>query len=90
MFTYNPCSKQLILLVIEKLDASFVPSCGRHHSVLEDMIPASVRFPMFEASALYEQIDSSFKFIYRDTFFLSGQKFSFFTAFTDLLLISKL
>ena len=45
LFTYNPYSKQLILLLVKKQDASFVHSHANHRFVLEDMTRASARFP---------------------------------------------
>lgn len=41
---YNTYSKQLILLVVKKLDARIVPSCAKHRFTLEDMTYARVRF----------------------------------------------
>ena len=60
LFTYNLFSKQLILLVLKKPDADFVPLRAMHHFMLADMIHVSVKFPMFEASAMYSQMDSNF------------------------------
>ena len=45
-FTYNPYSKQSISLVVKKPDTLIVPSCGKHHFVLEDMNYVRVRFRM--------------------------------------------
>ena len=41
LFTYNPYSKQLILLLVKKQDARFVDSRANNRSVLEDMTRAS-------------------------------------------------
>ena len=61
LFTYNFYSKQLILLVVKKPDARFLPPCPKHRFVVEDMIEGIVRFPpMWEANIMYEQIDSGF------------------------------
>ena len=51
---------KLILSLVKKLDARFLPLSLKHCFVHEDMIQASVRFPTFEASAVYEKIGSSF------------------------------
>ena len=45
LFTYNPYSKQLILLLVKKQDARFVHSRANHRFVLEDMTRASATFP---------------------------------------------
>ena len=41
LFNYNPYSKQLILLLVQKQDAHFVYLRANHHFALEDMTRAS-------------------------------------------------
>ena len=68
LFTYNPYSKQSVLLVVKKNEARIVSLCAKHRFVLESMrvrvTYVRVRFRMlcddFE-SAVYEQMDSSFQ-----------------------------
>ena len=55
-----PYSKQLILVDVKKANLHFVPSCMKHCLMLEEMINASVRFPMLKVSTMYDQINSSF------------------------------
>ena len=45
LFTYNPYSKQLMLLLVKKQDARFVHSRANHRFVLEYMTRVRARFP---------------------------------------------
>ena len=59
LFTSNPhYFKQSILLAVKKNDARLVSLCLKYRFVLENMIDASVRFFMFEVSAMFEEMDS--------------------------------
>ena len=52
MFHCNPNSNRLILLVVKKIDAQFMPRYAKHRVVFEDMIHLSMRSCMFKASVI--------------------------------------